>query len=90
MKLTPLQPAGPAFPVPGQEFVETRRRVVGDAAQNVGEPRLRIDAIELGGSNQGVDCSGALAATIGTCEQPRLSAESDTAQSALGGVVSGR
>ena len=29
--------------------METQSRVVGDAAQHVGEPSLRVDAIELGG-----------------------------------------
>ena len=54
-----------------------------DAAQDVGEPSLRVDAIELGGADQGVDRRRALAATIGTREQPRLPAEGNTAQRAL-------
>ena len=49
--------------------METRSRMVGDAAQDFGEPRLRVDAIELGGADQGVDCRRALATTIGTREQ---------------------
>jgi len=31
---------------PGQEFIETSNLVVGNAAENVGEPGLRIDAAE--------------------------------------------
>jgi hypothetical protein len=30
---------------PGQEFIETSNLVVGNAAENVGEPGLRIDAV---------------------------------------------
>ncbi len=33
--------------MPGHEFVELCDLVVGDAAKNVGEPGLRIDAAEL-------------------------------------------
>ena len=33
--------------MPGYEFVELCDLVVGDAAKNVGEPGLRIDATEL-------------------------------------------
>jgi hypothetical protein len=33
-----------------------------DAAEHVGEPRLRIDVVELGGVDQRIDRSGAPAA----------------------------
>ena len=58
------------FPAPGEEFVDTRSLVVGDAAQDIGEPSLWVDAVELGGADQGVDRRCALAATIGAREQP--------------------
>jgi hypothetical protein len=32
---------------PGQEFIKTSNLVVGSAAENVGEPGLRIDAVEF-------------------------------------------
>ena len=38
--------------------------------ENVGEPRLRIDAVHLGGDDEAVHGGGALAAAIGTAEQP--------------------
>jgi hypothetical protein len=38
-----------AFPGPGHNFVDPPDRVVGQARQNVGEPGLRIDIIELAG-----------------------------------------
>jgi hypothetical protein len=38
--------------------------VVGDAADHVAQPGFRIDAVELGGPDQGVDRRGALAAAV--------------------------
>ena len=40
------------LPVPGKEFVQSTLRRLGDTAQNVGEPSLRIDIVELGGGHQ--------------------------------------
>ncbi len=39
---------------PGHEFIQLCDLVVGDAAQRVGEPSLRIDAVEFGGFDQRV------------------------------------
>ena len=39
-------------------------RVVGDAAEHVGEPGLRIDAVQLGGLDQGVGDGRRLAAAL--------------------------
>ena len=39
----------PRSPVPRQQFIEPMRRMGGDAREDVGEPRLRIDAVHLGG-----------------------------------------
>ena len=36
-------------PVPGQQFINTVDLVVGDAGEHVGQPGLRIHAVELGG-----------------------------------------
>ena len=62
-------------------------RVLGDAGEDVGEPGLRIDVVHLGGDDQAVHDGGALAAAIGAGKQPRLSAQSDAAQRAFGGIV---
>ena len=35
-------------PIPRQEFIELRDRLIVDPAEHVGEPRLGIDIIELG------------------------------------------
>ena len=61
--------------------------MIGDATQGVGEPGLRVDAVELGRLDQGKHCRGALAAAIRAGEQPRLAADCDAAQCPLGGIV---
>lgn len=61
--------------------------MIGDAGEDIGEPGLRIDIVELGGLDEGVDDGGALAAAIGAAEQPCLAAKRDAAQRALGSVV---
>ncbi len=43
--------------MPGKQLVDAVDLVVGNAAENVGEPGLRIDAVEFGGFDLGVsDC----------------------------------
>jgi hypothetical protein len=61
--------------------------VIGDAGEDIGEPSLRIDIVELHGLDQGVDDGSALTAAIRAAEQPCLAAERDTAQRDLGSVV---
>jgi hypothetical protein len=39
-------------------------RVIGDTAHHVGEPSLRIDAVEFCRADQGARCSRALTATV--------------------------
>ena len=54
--------------MPGEELVEPRGRVIGDASQHVGEPGLRVDVVELGRGDQGVHRGAALAtAVLGGC-----------------------
>jgi hypothetical protein len=50
-------------------------RVIGDAGEDVGEPGLRVDAVELGGADQRVHHGGTLAAPVGAAEQPALPAQ---------------
>jgi len=61
--------------------------VIGDAGEDICEPCLRIDIVELRGLDQGVDDGSALPAAIRAAEQPSLVTERDAAQRALGGVV---
>jgi hypothetical protein len=60
------------LPVPGQEFGNTPRRVVGDAGKYVGKVVLRVESVELGAFDQRVDRRGAAAAGIGTGASPPL------------------
>lgn len=55
---------GVVLPVAGQEFGEAILRGVGDALEDVGEPGLRVDVVELGGADEAVDDSGPLGAAI--------------------------
>jgi hypothetical protein len=64
-------------PVPRQQLVEPVDGVIVDAGEHVGEPGLRIDAVEVGGLDQRVHHGGALAAAVGACEQPRLVGKAD-------------
>ena len=41
-------------PVPGKEFFEPGLRRLRDPAEHVGEPGLRVDIVELGGADEGV------------------------------------
>jgi len=43
---------------------------IGDAGEDVCEPGLRIDIVELGGDDQRVHERGALATAVGAGEQP--------------------
>jgi len=51
--------------------------MIGNTAQHVGKPSLWIDTVEFCRADQGVDCSCALTATVGTGEQPCAAPESN-------------
>ena len=51
-------------PAPGQQIVNTRGRMIGDAAEHVGEPGLWIDAVHLGRDDQAIHDRGTLSAAI--------------------------
>lgn len=59
-------------PIPRQEFVNALGGMIRQAAEYIGEPSLRIDVVELGAGDEGVDGRGASAALIGACEGPIL------------------
>lgn len=42
--------------------------MVGDAAQHIGEPGLRVETVELGGADQGIDRRHPFSAAIGAGE----------------------
>ena len=74
-------------PVPGQEFVKARGRVVVDAVAHVGEPSSRVDVVELFGLGQDVSDGGAPAASVGAGESLVTSSQRDGPECALGGIV---
>jgi hypothetical protein len=52
-------------PIPRQEFVYALGGMIREAGQHVGKPSLRIDVVELGGGDEGIDRSGAPATLVG-------------------------
>jgi hypothetical protein len=69
-------------PIPGQQRGQVGDLVIGNPGQHVGKPSLGIDVVELGRLNQRQHDRGALAATIGAGEQPRLPASTSFRTSA--------
>jgi hypothetical protein len=51
--------------MPGQELIQLGSRVIIDPAENIGEPSLRIDVVELGSLDQGEHRSGPFSTPIG-------------------------
>ncbi len=47
-------------PVPGQEIIELGGWVIVDAGEDIGEPSLRVDIVELRGLDERVDNGSAL------------------------------
>ena len=62
-------------PLPWQQLVDALGRVGGDPVENVTQPCLGVDAVELGGLGQGVDGGGAVTTVIGASKQPVLAAK---------------
>ncbi len=61
--------------------------MVDNAAEDVCQPSLRIDGVELGGLDQGIGDSCRLTATLGPHEEIIFSAESHTAHGSLRRIV---
>lgn len=61
--------------------------MVADQSQDVTEIGLRIEAVELGALDQGVDDGGALAAAVGAGEEPVLTADGERPDRTFGGIV---
>jgi hypothetical protein len=67
--------------------VQTRGGVVSNAGQDVSEPGARVNAVQLGGDDERLHGRGPVAATIAAAEQPRLPAEGNATQGALGRII---
>jgi len=74
-------------PVPGQQVGDPVCWVIGNAGENVGEPRPGIDVVELAGLDERVDRGGVVSARIRPAEGPVPAPDRDTAHGAFGGVV---
>jgi hypothetical protein len=54
--------------LPGQQLADTPHRAIRQPREHVGETSTRINAVELGGLDQGVDRGGAASAFVGSRE----------------------
>jgi hypothetical protein len=61
--------------------------MIGKAGEDIGEPNLRVDAVELGGLDQPVDGGGAASAFVGAGKGLVVPSDGDAAQRSFGGVV---
>ena len=52
------------LPAPGEQVAQLGGRVFRDAAEHIAKVGFRIEAVQLGGADQAVDRSGALATGV--------------------------
>lgn len=57
-------------PVPRQEFGELGVRMIVDAGEDIGDPGLEADVVQLRGDDQGIHGGCPLAAAVGSGEHP--------------------
>ena len=74
-------------PIPWQQFSNPALRDVGDASEDVGQPCLWIDVVELGRHDQRGHGRGSVGAALGAGEQPRLPPKRKSSKGAFGGIV---
>jgi len=72
---------------PWQEIIDAGDLVVWKAGKRVGEPGLRIDAIQLGGLDQGIGDGGGTASSLRADEQIILPPDCDPPHRAFRSVV---
>src|SRR5690349_12524632 len=73
--------------VPGQQFVNTIDRILGDAREHMAKVSLRVNIVELGRADQTVDCSGSFSTGISASEQVILPPNRDRTQRSFRRVV---
>ena len=59
-----------AFQFQERRFRQTGLRQVGDAVEDIGEPCLGVDLVQLGGADERVHRRHPCAAAVGAAEQP--------------------
>src|SRR5262249_40109404 len=67
--------AARSTPLPRQQLADAPHRMIGKAGEDIGEPSLRVDAVELGGLDQRVDGGGAAGAFVGAGKGPVVSSD---------------
>ena len=55
--------------VPRQELLDTIDRMFGDASEHVAQIRFRIQPVQFGRANKGINSGGTLASGVGAGEQ---------------------
>ena len=60
---------------------------IGHAIDHVGKPSLRIEAVEFGAFQHGIEDCGALAAGVGSKEQKIFAGNGNTAQRSLSDII---
>src|SRR5512143_3900838 len=73
--------------VPGEQVADAIDGVAGDAGEHVAEVGFGIEAVELGGLDQGIEGSGAITAGVGPGKKVVLPAEGQRPDLPFGGVV---
>src|SRR5689334_1844083 len=61
--------------------------MIRQSREDVSEPSLWVDVVELSGVDERVDGSGAMSALVRTCEGPVLAPDGGPAELPLGGIV---
>jgi hypothetical protein len=78
---------GSKLDIPRKQFVDALGRVSSDAGDEGAEIRLGVDAVELGGFDDGVHDGGAFPAAIGTGEGPVPAAKCQRPDGTFSGIV---
>ena len=73
--------------VPWQQLINPVDLMICDAAEGVGDPCLRIDTVELGGFNQGIDDGRGFTAAFGSNKHVVFAINGDAAHGSFGCVV---
>jgi len=75
------------FPLPGQQFVQSRCWKIGDTGEDVSEPGLGIDVIETTSRDDRQHDGGSVGATLAAGEGPVAPSQGDASQCAFSAIV---
>src|ERR1700731_1711474 len=74
-------------PMPGQELTDAVYRMVGDAREHVAQVSFGVEAVELGGLDQGIHRGRPDPTQIGAGKEIILAPQSKRSDCSLGGIV---